>query len=229
MSSYITKRRKLTRARQAVARARTILRRRSVAPLRTGGYYGPLMRRRLGELKTTDLTANTYAGTTTGSVTLLNSLSAGSDYTQRIGRKCLFKSIFIRGWVFPEDTSTVNNLARIIIFYDRQTNSSTPAITDLLVSATSVSNINLDNRERFKILVDKQFAMPAYIEASGMGTIPKSFKIYKKVNLDTIYDDTTAGVGSISTGGIFMLTIGNAVSGTGSTFQVCSRLRFSDM
>lgn len=229
MSSYgLVRRRKITRARQAVARARAVLRRRSVAPLRTGGYYGPLVRRQLGELKTSDINNGSFLATTTGTMTLLNSLSSGSDYTQRIGRKVMFKSIFIRGFLYPEDTATSNGLARIIIFYDKQTNSTTPANTDLLVQSTSISHLNLDNRERFKVLVDKQFILPAFNTVQGLATTPKAVKIYKKVSLQTVYDDTTAGVGSISTGGIFMLTIGSNITGEGGIFSLSTRLRFSD-
>ena len=53
LTKYRTMRKKTRRSPAGVGR-------RALAPLRTGGYFGPLMRRKLGELKTVDVDPATY-------------------------------------------------------------------------------------------------------------------------------------------------------------------------
>lgn len=203
-----------------------------LAPGRTGGYFGASSRRRQEERKTIDIDPNNYTVTATGSVTLLDGVATGTDFTDRIGRKICLKSHYCRGVIFPEDTTTSNQLIRMLIVYDMQTNGATPAVTDVLKSADPTSQLNLNNRDRFRVLVDKQWVLApidttATQSYAGSPTIHQ-FKKYKKLNHEVVYNGTTAAIGSIATGGLFMVLVGSNAAGTAAIMRVSHRTRFVD-
>ena len=158
----------------------------SGAPGRTGGFYGMYTRRRLDEKKFIDVSNTLYNFDTTGTIQLLNGCSQATDYNDRIGRKIIVRSIQLRGLVYPLDTTTATSLCRMILLYDCQTNGAAPAITDVITSATSTAPLNLNNRDRFKILMDKQWAV-AGVQANQAGSpTVHQFKKFKKYWLETI-------------------------------------------
>lgn len=186
----------------------------------------------LNEKKVIDVDPAAYAFDTTGSVTLLNGVATGTDFTDRIGRKIVIKSIYSRGIVFPVDNNVGNTLCRMLIVYDMQSNGSAPAITDVLKSASPASQLNMNNRDRFRVLVDKQWAMGVISDAAttsiaGSPTV-FSHKTFKKCNLEVLFNGTTNGIGSIATGAIYRITIGNQIAGNGGTSLISSRIRFAD-
>jgi len=205
-----------------------------LAPPRTGGFrgvQGPL-RRAKDERKVIDVDPANYVADTTGSVTLLNGIATGTDFTDRIGRKIRMKSFYIRGVVRPIDATIGNTLARLIIVYDMQTNGAAPAITDVLKSASPSSQLNMNNRDRFRILIDKQYPIGATSDVAtqsfaGSPTVHQ-IKKYKKLNLEVLFNGTTNAVGSIATGSIYMITIGDQVANNGGQFNVSTRIRFED-
>ena len=215
---------------QMVGIPRTVLT--TVAPLSTGGYFGASVRRRLRERKTVDVDPADYNITSTGSVTLLNGIATGTDFTNRIGRKIVMRSLNIRGFVYPEDTTTNTCTVRMIWVYDQQTNAAQPAVTDILKSADPTSQLNLDNRDRFKVLVDKEF-INGKIDTTATQAIAISpavwkFKKYKYLKHETLYNGVGATVGSIATGAIWMVLISNQAAGVAATTRLSTRIRFED-
>lgn len=184
----------------------------------------------ISETKVADTDPAAYACDTTGSVTLLNGIATGTDYTDRVGRKVVIKSIYLRGFVLPVDTSTSNNLSRLILVYDKQPNGAAPAVTDILKSSTAQSQLNINNRDRFMILMDKQYAMGAYDATTGYIGSPsvQQVKKYKKCNLETIYGGTLSTIASINTGALYLVTIGSAAAAAGGEFRGSVRVRFVD-
>lgn len=187
------------------------------------------------ELKYTDIASAVYAADTTGTVTALNLTAVGDDNTSRDGRQICNRSIHIQGLVFPIDTVlTSPSLARILIVWDNQPNSGTiAAMTDILVSSTSISSTNLNNRERFTILRDCRYALGGHdntaTQAMSDGTnthILNEFVNLKDVK--TTYSGTTATIGSVATGALLMVTIGSASAGNGAGVICTTRLRFTD-
>lgn len=201
-----------------------------ISPLRTGGFFGP--RRTTQEKKTIDVDPAAYVSDTTGTITLLNGVAVGTDFTDRIGRKILMKSIFIRGIHLPVDDSTGNFISRLVIVYDRQANGVAPAITDVVKSINGSAQINLNNRDRFQILFDKQ-----YVTAKVSDTATQSFagsptvhsvKLFRRLRHETVFQGTAATVASIATGSVYMLTFSNAAANTGGSFSLSTRIRFAD-
>lgn len=198
------------------------------------------------ERKVQDIAVTTYQVNTTGDFVLIHIPQLGTDYTARIGRKTHVKSVYIRGFIATEPSlqvpaapiSTVTQQARFILFVDSQPNGAEPAVTDLLNTATPASQLNLNNRDRFRIIKDKVYtfgpikvidtATQAYAWSTGMQSA--GFKCYKKLNLETIFNGTNGGtIADITSGALYMFWIGSAAAGTGDVNAiVSSRVRFID-
>jgi len=232
--TMLSRKRKATTARSKSAKGKfrkLVTATRRAAPLRTGGFFGASVRSK-AEKKVTDLPVANYACDTTGTVTLLNGVSTGTDYTQRIGRRIHMKSLYIRGIVQPEDSSTNANLARIIILYDTQTNTTLPNIGDILEGSSSISHLNLNNRSRFKVLADMTYAMGTFntgatVAVAGSPTV-HSVERYIKLSHSVFYNGTAATIGSIDSGSLLMVTMGSVIPGTGTTAVLTTRVRWTD-
>jgi len=201
------------------------------APLATRGFYGQFSWRGRDELKVIDNPAGSGTFPTSGIVALMNGVAQGTDYTQRIGRKILLKSWLFRVSVvpLPSTVSPVGDICRILLFYDCQTNGSAPNANDVLNSNDYNAPMNLNNRDRFKILADKYVTIGASSYTAGDlvagSPTPKQIKIFKKFNMEQIFGGTGNTVGSINTGGLFVLFISLAAK---ATYLYDSRVRFID-
>jgi len=179
----------------------------------------------------TDTAVALYGMDTTGSITMLNGVATGTDFTNRIGRKVVWKSFLVQGHSIPQDASVSPNLGRVMIIYDTQPNGALPAMTDVLVTADATSPLQLNNRDRFRVLWDKRVVNGVYADAATQATADQTIKEirkYKKCNLQTIYDGTTAAIADIQSGCIFLLTIGTQASGASYNARLNIRLRFND-
>lgn len=197
-----------------------------------------------GEKKVSDTSAGVVQVNTTGVITLLHLPVLGSDYNQRVGRKTLVKSIYIRGRVLTEASNqvigtavlTTSLQARMILLVDKQPNGAAPAVTDVLVTAEPASQLNLNNRDRFSILKDKQWSFDpySYTTASGVASMSRqiySLKCYKKCNVETIFNSTNGGtIADINSGAIYLMWIGSGAAGTNTDCNayISARCRYLD-
>lgn len=214
----------------------------SMVPSASRGY-----RMNPHELKVADFAAvqgSVLTFSTAGTFQLLAAPIQGTGFDNRIGRKITNKSLYIKGYIQTEASQT-NDLidvpaqhGRMIVFVDFQPNGAAPATTDLLKTADSVSQLNLNNRDRFKILVDKEFVFDPYgfntaTNVSYLSCVNqiRYFKKYKRLNIETIFNGTNGGtVADITTGAIYVFFISNTALSAGlnvfATFT--SRIRYSD-
>lgn len=204
------------------------------------GYYGSSVQER----KVSDISTAVYQVNTTGSITLLHNPVLGSDYTQRIGRKTSIKSLYVRGLVQLElaaigmPGATGACMARMIIFIDSQPNGAVPAITDLLVEALPQSQLNLNNRDRFRIVKDREYVYDPFLVSTtatqaiaNWGRVIHPVKMYKKLNIETVFNGTNGGtIADINTGALYMLWVGNLGAGTNVDMNaiVSTRVRYKD-
>lgn len=188
-------------------------------------------RRGRDELKTIDTGTQSTSAAAVGSVILLNGVGQGTDYTNRIGRRILLKSLLLRFNIttIPSTSDPAGDFIRILVVYDAQTNAVTPAVTDI-INGDFLSPLNLSSRDRFKVLSDKTTTMNpnGYTAGAVSGGSPRNvaYKIYKKMSMEEIFGGTGATVGSIQTGAIFLLII-SAANGA-SAVNWNSRIRFID-
>lgn len=202
-------------------------------PFRTGGRF-----KSSAEIKNVDFenVAGTQVYDTTGLVTLVNGIATGDLGSQRNGRKVTMVSIHLRGKIAPVDGTTQAVGCRTMLIYDRQTNAAALTIAQVLdtsVSANSLCWNLLDNKDRFVVLMDKYIAIGGF-DTTATQTYAQSPTVsevvfHKKFNLPVAFNTGTgATVASITTGSIYILTIGDAAAGAGCTLIWKSRVRFLD-
>lgn len=164
--------------------------------------------------------------TTTPTISLLNGLSPGSGMDNRIGRVITMKSLLLQARLNLE-SSALDQAGRFLVVYDKQANGAAPGITDILVSSSVVSLKNLNNRNRFVILMDRTIDM----NNLGGGLRSYSFKEYINLkNFTTVYNAGTDGtITDIVTGSLFMVYLGTVAAGTVDTdCLINQRLAFTD-
>lgn len=205
---------------------------RPLAPLRTGGFFGVNTRRRLAEKKTIDVDPTTNNVTTTPVITLLNGAATGTDFTDRIGRKIIMRSLYVKGVIYPEDDITTESILRCIIVYDMQANGAAPVITDVLKSSAPLSQLNLNNRDRFKVLYDKHYIIGktnnTATQAVSNGHNLFQFKKFIRLRHEVLFSGTTAAIGSIQTGSLYFIFLSSTAAGSSPNITWSSRIRFED-
>lgn len=219
------------------------------APTRVGPYRGAGR----VELKACDLSATPLSGviSTTPVFQLLNGVQSGSAFYNRIGNKITMKSLHLTGMIASNSAATpasVPEFLRIIVFYDKQCNGAAPVIGDILANydntgtatTTSVSGINMNNAERFIILMDNRVTITnndsSLIQEGAInGCYNQEIHINRFINLrnlETIYKATSnpAVVGDIATGSLFLVIFGSVASGAnpGYILYFNARLRYFD-
>ncbi len=198
------------------------------------------------ELKAYDVAQLTTGFNTAGVFTCLNAPVNGSELYQRVGRKIYMKSIHIRGFIVNGTTSASQDMARIIVFFDSQPNAAAGTLAALLqdsnagAATSGTSEINLVNRQRFKILRDYQMIIPPATNTAGVITnvgvydqAEKTFAIdmfIKLKGLETVYNGTNGGtIADITSGSLFIVTLNNVAGNTGNWgFTFGTRLRYYD-
>jgi len=213
--------------RSKLAALKAGVRRRNRAPRVKGAIYGGRK-----ELKYVDSGILNLQCSTTGTVTCVNMTAVGDDNTTRDGRQATMKSVQINGVIRGADLTVSTTLARVMLVWDNAINSgSLPAITDILVGAFSESFPNINNQQRFTILYDSMFGLGAAQDTATQafnGAIPHPVKVYKKLNHVTQYSGTTAAIGSIQNGALYLVTVGDQSAGDCANLYCGVRVRFTD-
>lgn len=149
-----------------------------------------------------DATGST-AETAIAPIACLVITTQGAGATNRLGRRILVKSIFVRGRVYCPSNMTGVGAMRIIIFQDKEPNGAVPTITQLLVTDHIVSLSNLGNSKRFKILAE--IGTPNGCMMSSDTDEGFLFERYIKCNIPVVYNDVnTSGTAlDVLTNGIY--------------------------
>lgn len=194
---------------------------------RISGYYGK-------ELKFFDtalsfLIDNTGEVPTTGQLTLI---PQGVTESTRIGRKCVVKSVHMRGvYVYqPSTSATAAVVTFMYLVLDRQANGAAAAVTDVLTSNEMYSAFsNMANSERFKIL--KRFVVdfsPTAGVTTAYNNVRKPFEYYSKLDIPIEYSSTTGAISEIKSCNLFLLAGTDGGADDLVTVAGTCRLRFSD-
>lgn len=194
--------------------------------IRTGGWANPsrMAERKFKDTLSQSATITFGAGTFTAPA-ILNGLTQGSDATNRIGRKVIWKSLYLRMTAALAATSTGGGNIRCIIVYDKQANAAAPAVTDILVQDAFTSPNNLNNRDRFVTLCDQ------ITDPIGAATeFSAHIEYFKKINLETVFNSGNAGtIGDIQSGSLYIMFAQQGTIATASgQITWSTRLRFDD-
>jgi len=170
----------------------------------------------------------------------LNLIANGTDVDARDGRRVFVTTYCLRFHFYPFDHSDPPGLQdsqlRLIIFADKQTNGTAPAITDLLVDNSVSSMFNENNRQRFEVFYDKTWAPETYLlppvgtqdpsvwSATAFKTVRQNLRI--RINRTTQYSGTTNSIADVQSGALWMLWLCDAPVGHGYTVDLSDRLYF---
>lgn len=146
---------------------------------------------------------------------LCNGVLQGTDYNNRIGREFRMCSWQLRLNFNHSTNSPISQVVRVMLVYDKQPNAVQALSTDILAAITGVVNSqsfnNLNNRDRFVTLYDKQIYMNLSggpLNAGGGCDVAYRNK-FKKCWLPVVNNNTGNGIGSIQTGAVYLLLLGN--------------------
>ncbi len=180
------------------------------------------------ELKTKTIVVTGFSPiSTAASFMLINDLIVqGTSPNERIGSVTCIKSISIRVCV-TSGVGDLNQCYRMMLLWDKQPNGALAVTSDVLEGAGSWSSnsfFEMDSRDRFKILMNKQFSMGS-LDSSD---ISKYYEFYSKANLNSIYvNNTGGGIAQITSGALILMIIADQATNT-AFFNVRHRIRFVD-
>lgn len=210
----------------------------SLVPLARRGY-------RLNPIEKKVVDTQMYGDvSTTGAFFPLCVPVPGAGMNQRIGRKLTIKSVQMKGIVQLELAATPTgavtaeaNHLRMILLYDKQPNGALPALADVLTGGQTVNDLfNIDNRDRFTILKDKVWSFDPMIydstnNAYAWNRTCAYCKLYKKLNLETVFNAGTAGTSAdINSGNLVVLWLANTPAGVDKNVDIYvnARVRYLD-
>ena len=186
-----------------------------------------------------------------GSFVLLNGIASGNDFYQRTNRAIIAKKLKIKFSFFQQRTAVgyyPSTTARIIIFWDNDSNGITPVISDLLLdviaagttSSNNFSHKNMNNKGRFIFLFDKRYALPAYsiTTVNQINTVNSPHRPNNEdwceslnIKLDSLitrYNSTGLNINDINNGSMYFFVLGtNSTSSWNVNF--CSRFSYLDV
>lgn len=195
--------------------------------------------RHFGEMKHVDVN---YAGVTLNatstSVTLLNGVATGVESYNRIGTKIDPYSVYLNFQVTNDSTAAgAWNWLRVSLIWDRQPTGTLPTYSEIFqnvnaAGTTSVAGLvgrNSDTTDRFYTIANKElFLTPKDANSGGrwmqFGSIYKSLKGLKQQ-----FKGTSAAIGSISTGALYLVLAGGSDATNTTTVFTDTRFRYTDI
>lgn len=223
------------RAATGTARVTTLTR----VPMATRGWTPNSVER-----KVFDVNPTVYQLNTTPNIFSICNPTQGSDMSNRIGRKINLKSVYIRATIATEPSMTAGAVgatpaqaARLILLVDMQPNGALPNIADILVTSTITSHLNLNSRDRFRILWDKFLTFDPYIvnatASTAVATASRQIQAVKKfklLNFEQTYNSSSTGsISDIATGSLVMVLLGSQATGSlDLNCTMSTRVRYTD-
>lgn len=148
---------------------------------------------------------------------LLNDIPGGSSEFQRTGNRVRCTSLRITGEIERSENSTVPNTVRMLVLWDSQPNGADPPLTDVnfglfnepanTSSMWQLATYNLDNQQRYKVLLDKRMVLNANFVRVDNKVFPTRhlFNHYIKLSRDTIYVDSGSTIESITKNALYVV------------------------
>lgn len=171
-----------------------------------------------------------------GNIVLLNGIAQGDEVNARDGRQITVKSIGLRALFTGEDGSTDQNAVRCLIVLDRSSNGTIPLYRDVIdwidSGSTDVGGptafMNLNNRQRFKILFDSFFPFPG--GGNGASQFPSVINKYITTQIVTTFNGTGGTAAAVSTNAIWLIMVDTKaiVTTVGAKVNYTARVRYTD-
>lgn len=198
---------------------------------RTGGYYGRFGRG--GEYKFFDTTLSFNVDATaevpaTGQLCLI---PQGVTESTRVGRKCLIKSIDMKGMLTltPSTEATCSTISWVYVVLDTQANGAAAAVSDVFNGSNPWEFLmDLANEQRFKVLKTFEVRLEPQAGATGAYNNAKAMvHWFHRCNIPLEFSSTTGAITEIRSNNIFLIA-GCSGGDDLVAFNGVCRLRFSD-
>lgn len=198
---------------------------------RTVGSYGRSLPLSF-EKKYFDTTVIDTSDATSGVIiNSLNLVPQGTTDQTRVGNKITIRNINIHAYSNNDDQTTLafaGSNIRVIVYLDKQANGAAAAVTDILNTAAITSFRNMDQVDRFVILVDKVVFNPVEC-ANALHTSNQRhyWSVNKKCNIPVHFSSTTGAITEVRSNNIGILYISDFASGN-SAANGRARVKFTD-
>lgn len=151
----------------------------------------------------------------------VNAIGSGDDKSNRDGRQIRVKYGSLRFVAQQDATITNEEFLRVIVFKDLQ-NDATGYTTSLLTSNSINAPYNTDEMQRFKVYVDKVYKF------NPLESNTKFIKMNFKFGFKTRYNSTSGSSSDISTNGLYIMFVSDALAATPITIDGNFRVRWLD-
>lgn len=168
-----------------------------------------------------------------------NAIALGDGESNRDGRKCVVKSIQIRGMLHASGVADAADAppgicCRLVLVQDTQTNGAQLNSEDVLrdVAFTDCFSMrNLQYSKRFKVLWDRTLVIrPGPASTDGANTcscnyIPTPFKVFKTLNMPVTFKGDAADIANIVDNSLHLIGIADVTTAT-PRISYQARVRF---
>ncbi len=183
---------------------------------------GPIRRFFNVEAKRFDTTVASSANSTAGGVACLTLIPQGGDYNERDGRSVRANAFEARFDLTLDPAKALTDSVRLIVFSDLENPGATPAVTDVLQSASVLAPFNANNLKRFLVFEDREVVLDTY---AGQRRI---LVIKHQIDQHLRYRGTTGAIASAAEGALFYLVISSSAVASTSATAVMSRVTYVD-
>lgn len=158
------------------------------------------------EPKFVDTVSTGVAFANTMTYVRLTSIAQGTTDSTRVGNKILLKDLLIRWTCSINTAATGNNIVRIILFVDKQTEGALPINPDPLATANADAPLSMDESKRYVIIRDWHYVLNT---TTFQSTAKKHYKI---LNFHCDFDGTGSTIGDAKENQIYLGFITSAAS-----------------
>lgn len=161
----------------------------------------------------------------------LNLIPQGVTENTRVGRKCVIKSIYFKGYVIM-DPSTLQgaDICTMYLVLDKQANGGAAAVTDVLSGTNVVIGVNnLSNSQRFTIIKKFDFVFnPTAGVAAAYSKQIRKVSYFKRCNIPLEFSNTSGTLSGIRSNNLFLIAGTAGITDDSATIDMTCRVRFSD-
>lgn len=163
----------------------------------------------------------------------INQIPVGDGPSGRIGRQIVLTSIQIQYSLDIHHTETNVIYFRFMLVLDKQCNGTAATAADVMNTNALMSYRNLDNAERFVVLVDRTHRYSPSALASA-GTLrysgPGIQNVYRKCNIPIVYDNslTTGVIATMRSNNVLIMCWIQGQQTALNDFKCVGRLRYRD-
>lgn len=136
-------------------------------------------------------------------------IAQGAGENQRIGRKCVIRSIQFRAYLVftPGASAQASDISHIYIVQDTQANGAAAVVGDVFTGNNLATALRfMDNGQRFRILKHFRHVWnPSAGVTTAFNLQAKEIDFFKKCNIPMVYNGATGAITEIQSNNIFIL------------------------